>query len=318
MAIKRPEEMDFSGKNIILIIQGTPGVGKTTLALSAPDVLLIDADNGMCRVRAEHRKDASVCSSYSEVLRDIEDAKKSGRYRTVVIDTGGALVEMMKTHIIKHPNEFKGGAKTTGGLAQAGYGYVKQLFLSFSADLRQSFNVVYLFHEQKGKDDDVTTFDIVCEGSAKTLVYQPADLAAHMFMQNGRRCLGFTPTESYYAKSAYGIRGIVEVPELGDGDRNDFLTKLFDTVRDNLRKEASDLAPKQKQYEEIMACVHDMMNVVTDAATANECFAYISDMEHVLSSKAESWNVLRDHAEKNLGLKWDRKRKEFVNAGSEG
>ena len=42
--------MDFSNKNIIVIISGLPGVGKTTLALSAPDVVLIDADEGMARV----------------------------------------------------------------------------------------------------------------------------------------------------------------------------------------------------------------------------------------------------------------------------
>ena len=43
--IVKPENMDFSKKNIIMIISGLPGVGKTTLALSAPDVVLIDADS---------------------------------------------------------------------------------------------------------------------------------------------------------------------------------------------------------------------------------------------------------------------------------
>lgn len=33
MAIKRPEELDFSEKTFTLIISGSPGIGKTTLAL---------------------------------------------------------------------------------------------------------------------------------------------------------------------------------------------------------------------------------------------------------------------------------------------
>lgn len=51
MPIVKPTEMDFSNKNIIMIISGLPGTGKTTLALSAPDVLLIDTDEGMARVK---------------------------------------------------------------------------------------------------------------------------------------------------------------------------------------------------------------------------------------------------------------------------
>lgn len=315
MAIRKPEQMDFSGKNLIMIIQGTPGVGKTTLALSAPDVLLIDADNGMCRVRPEHRKDASLSTSYREVRADIAEAKASGRYRTVVIDTGGAFVDMLKQHVIDNPDEFKGGGKSSGGLAQAGYGYVKQLFLAFSAELRRDFNVVYLFHEQKGKDDDVTTYDIVCEGSAKTLVYQPADLAAHMFIQGGKRYLGFSPTESYYAKSAYGVKGIIEVPELRDGEKNDFLTKLFGQVRDNLKKDSEAMAPMQKMYDQIMAEAPDMMKCVTDADTANQCLQTISAMEHALTSKTELWNLLKARAAE-LNVKYNSRTKVFYYAGA--
>ena len=72
MAITKPEAMNFSDKNIIMIVSGLPGTGKTTLALSAPDVLLIDTDEGMARVNPAHRKDASICKTYEEVLADIK------------------------------------------------------------------------------------------------------------------------------------------------------------------------------------------------------------------------------------------------------
>ena len=77
-----------------MIIGGMPGVGKSTLALSAPDVLLIDADEGMARVNPAHRKDSSIWKTYEELLADIKSAE--GKYKTIAIDTGGALIELMK------------------------------------------------------------------------------------------------------------------------------------------------------------------------------------------------------------------------------
>ena len=56
MAFVRPEAMDFSGQTFSAIIYGSPGVGKSTLALSAPDPVLIDFDRGISRVRAQHRR----------------------------------------------------------------------------------------------------------------------------------------------------------------------------------------------------------------------------------------------------------------------
>ena len=92
--IVKPENMDFSNKNIIMIVSGLPGVGKTTLALSAPDVVLIDADEGMSRVKPEHRKDSSMVKTYEDLLDDIKSFE--GNYKTVVIDTCGALIDLMK------------------------------------------------------------------------------------------------------------------------------------------------------------------------------------------------------------------------------
>ena len=66
MAIKRPDQMDFSDKTFTMIISGSPGIGKTTLALSAPDPILFDLDRGISRVRAEHRKLTSEAEAYEE------------------------------------------------------------------------------------------------------------------------------------------------------------------------------------------------------------------------------------------------------------
>ena len=70
--IVTPENMSFDTKKFSMILYGSPGVGKTTLALSAPDPILIDFDRGMSRVRTQHRKTSIFCDTYEDVLTDLE------------------------------------------------------------------------------------------------------------------------------------------------------------------------------------------------------------------------------------------------------
>lgn len=54
--IKKPNELTV--KNALsALIYGQPGMGKTTLALSSPQPLLLDFDGGVHRVNAAHRVD---------------------------------------------------------------------------------------------------------------------------------------------------------------------------------------------------------------------------------------------------------------------
>ena len=75
MPIIKGEELNYANKYLNIIIQGSPGVGKSTLAQSAPNVLTFDFDNGMCRVKPQHRKDTSICSTFDEVKADVAAAK---------------------------------------------------------------------------------------------------------------------------------------------------------------------------------------------------------------------------------------------------
>ena len=51
--IKKASEIINTDKKIRLLIAGYPGIGKTTLALSAPKPLLIDVDRGTDRVKQD-------------------------------------------------------------------------------------------------------------------------------------------------------------------------------------------------------------------------------------------------------------------------
>ena len=309
MPIVKPENMDFSNKNIIMIISGLPGTGKTTLALSAPDVLLIDTDEGMARVNPAHRRDASICKTYEEVLADIKAAE--GQYKTIVIDTCGALIEYMKDWAIRTEPK---ASKKDGGFSLQGYGVIKSEFIRLSAELRKKFNVIYLFHENMTKQDETVFYELVVEGSARVVCWQPADLGAHLFIQNGRRYLGFTPTEQYSAKSAYGIKGLIEVPELKDGEPNDFLTKLFAKVRSNLEQESKSLAPEKAKYDEAMKSAKVIVECVHNPADVPEAVKAIGLLEHGLTSQKEAKAMLKARMDE-LGIIYDKTTKTYTMKG---
>ena len=307
MPIVKPENMNFSDKKLIMIVSGLPGTGKTTLALSAPGVLLIDTDEGLARVNPAHRKDASVCKTYEEILADIKAAE--GQYQTIVIDTCGALIEYMKDWAMRTDPK---ASKNNGGFSLQGYGVIKQEFLRLSAELRKKFNVIFLFHENMTKNGDEGTFyELVVEGSTRTLVYQPADLAAHLFIMNGKRYLGFTPTEQYSAKSAYGIKGLMEVPELKDGEPNEFLTKLFAKVRENLAAESKSLAPQKELYNIAILEAKRICNEVNGPEDVEEAAKAIKAMTHALTSEKESMAMLKARVSE-LGVVWDKAKKAYV------
>ena len=306
MPIVKPTEMNFSNKNIIMIISGLPGTGKTTLALSAPDVLLIDTDEGMARVNPAHRKDASICKTYEEVLADIKAAE--GQYKTIVIDTCGALIEYMKDWAMRTDPK---ASKKDGGFSLQGYGIIKSEFIRLSAELRKKFNVIFLFHESMTKVDENVFYELVVEGSARTLVYQPADLAAHLFIQNGKRYMGFTPTEQYSAKSAYGIKGLIEVPELKDGEENNFLTKLFAKVRANLAAESAALSPEKEKYDIAISIAKRMVDSVNSPEQVQEVVDGLKRLDHALTSEKEATAMLKARC-KELDIVWDKVKKTYV------
>ena len=198
-----------------------------------------------------------------------------------------------------------------GGISLQGYGFVKTLWADFTRDLRQNFNVVYIFHEQAEKNgDDGTFYSIVVEGAAKNVVWQSADLAARLFINNGQRYLGFTPTEQYSAKSSFGISGLVAVPELKEGDANDFLTKLFTKVRQNLANESAALAPQQSKYDAAMADAKMICEAVKTPEDVPEALKYIKGIEHALTSEKEAKAMLKARLDE-LGIVWDKTAKVY-------
>ena len=303
--IQKASEQKYENEKLCMILYGLPGVGKTTLAASAPKPIVIDCDRGMKRVNPEYRCDISNVSSYKDLLEDVKNL--GNEYETIIIDTGGSLIELMKEWAMDTEPT---ATKKNGGFSITGYGFVKSEFLRLSAELRKKYNTIFIFHAAKEKQEEEFFYDLIVEGAAKTLVWQPADLGAYFFIQNGKRYMGFTPTANYSAKSAYGISGIVEVPELSGGEPNVFLTKLFEKVRANIKSETETIAPKHTAYESAMSCGRELVAAINHAADVEPCLEAISNIEHALSSEKEIKALVKERL-KELGITYNKETKTY-------
>jgi len=310
-----PEEMDFSRKHFSAIIYGAPGVGKTTLALSAPKPLLIDFDGGVSRVKAYHRCLALVCQNYDEVLRDItDDAVKD--CETIVVDTGGSFISYLQEWAMRQnpaTNRQKNGA-----ISLKGFGAVKQEFQHFSSLIRDTMqkNVIFVFHSEETKDKDGNPMQrLLCEGAAKNIVWQPCDFGGYLQMIGSDRVLSLSPTQEFFAKGCYGLSGNIPVPSIGDTDKNDFLTRLFDKARENIKSEADIYAPIREKYENAMTAAKGIVSAVESAEDATSAISALLGLDHALTSKKEASAMLNDRA-KALGLIYDPERKAYVEKGA--
>lgn len=299
MAVKKPAELDFSDKKFMMIISGAPGLGKTTLALSAPKPFLFDVDEGVSRVRPEHRCPTSTVSSYDELLEDMG----SFDYRdaeTVIIDTGGTLVQLMKPWAKKQDSR----ASKNG---QAMFGVIKQEFnrLCHKIRMQDQKHLVVVFHTAEQVKNDTVQTRLSCEGSSKDIVWTPADFGGHMFVSGGKHVIGFTPTDEYFAKGCFGVSGVIPVPVLKPKQPNTFLTDLFSGAQKRIQEDSKIYEVEREAYRNAMEIGRSTIDFVSDPETALKARETLAGIEHAMTSKVELMGAFKAKLNE-CRLRWDK------------
>jgi len=302
--IKKPNELDFSNKKLAMIIAGVPGIGKTTLALSAPKPLLIDLDKGVSRVEARYRTDTAEVSTFGELENDLKNNDLSS-YETIVIDTGGKLLEMLKPVVIA--DDPKNG-KRDGNLSLQGYGAVKRKFNQFVNFVKGlDKNIVIVFHATEvALADDITGLRIRMEGGAKDEVWDDIDVGGFVEMNGKKRTIGFSNCQRYYAKGTHGIHGVYELPVLEKGSKNTFVSDLFTAIKNDLNKAVDETT----EYKEIMNELMPRIKSVSNVDELNDITLIVADAKHCLTSKDELKFAIKEKA-KELGAKYDKVKGRF-------
>lgn len=313
--IKKASTVPTEDKKIRILIAGYPGIGKSTLALSAPKPLHIDIDHGIDRIEPRYRADYIQPKTYDEVLEDLVPENLND-YDTLVFDTGGKLISLMSLWAIKKDPKY---GQRDGSLSLKGYGFVGKEFTRLMDycfyELKK--HIVMVFHAIEDKDGDQTKLRIKVEGQTKNNVWETQDLGGFVEMVGNDRTIGFSNCEKYFAKGTRGVSGVMRIPALGPNTANDFLTKLFEQYNAKSAEEMAEQAAQKKIYDEAMETVNALVMTITDAESANAAVPQFKAIKHALTSERESaliWNAKI----KELGLFYNKILMQYTVPNEEG
>ena len=92
--IRKSNELNIP-ETVKMMIYGQAGMGKTTLAPSAPKPLLLDFDNGVKRINMSHLDgvDTVQVTSWSDVQQVMQEDLSA--YESIVVDTIGKMMDFI-------------------------------------------------------------------------------------------------------------------------------------------------------------------------------------------------------------------------------
>jgi len=303
--LKQPYEIKTDNLKPGMIISGQPGVGKSTLALSMPNPVMIDADNGVHRVDQRHRVPTLQVTSYQEVL-DLIASDEIKPFETIVVDTVGRLLDFINVHIVKENPKL---GQSDGQLAIKGWGVRAQVFRALLNTVKTMGKyLVFVAHITEDKDGDSKIIrPDFGGGKAGYDLIKDVDVVGYMEMLGRERTISFAPSERYYAKNSAKLDDVLKIPVLKDGVPNDFMTKIMSRFKDAADQEVVRL----NEYTVLMEQIKTTIDGIADVETANAVVAEMDKLPEVWDSKIKARAMFKAQIDM-LKLTYDKENKTFV------
>ena len=313
--IKKPNELDVNVR-IKMLIYGQPGAGKTTAALSAPKPLLVDFDDGINRVDYEFIKDTVQVSNYADMLNLLNNEDLSP-YETLVIDTGGKLLDSMTEYLIASNPRL---GKRNGSLTLEGYGVRKVEFTQLLKLINsKKKHVVFVAHRTTEKNGDDIRYVPLFGGSNYDSLATELDLVGYLVAEGNKRIITFDPCHLSEGKNTCNLPAQMNVPYLKNDNRevvgtNDFLEKqVFKRYIDRLKERSVE----GETYKHLIAEIDKDIAAINTAEDATAYIKKVEEYKHVGNSKAVARNKFVART-KELGLVFDTKTKTYSAPAEEG
>lgn len=292
MAIIRKQDV-FPERATVTLLYGMPGVGKTSLASTADNPLLVDCDRGADR--AIKRPDTLVASKWEDILA--EEQNFSG-YKTIVIDTAKAcLDDFLMVYVCERDYKLK-----TNKLKA--YGAIGDEFKAFVSRLRSlNIDLVVVAHTKEEKDGDTTKFSPDVTGGSKDLLLRIADEVGFITTANNRRTMYFDPTDRTIGKNVARLP-VTQIPDAETPEFEGFLNRIISQIRVSI----------QSRTEEQRKAIETIERLKTDIELMEtpENAKAISDEIMTLSALQQAGlKTLFSQSLKNKGMAYNKETKQF-------
>jgi len=289
------------------LIYGEPGIGKSTIGLSAPKPLLIDCDGGVRRVSPQFRKDYIPVESWDDILQVTKE--NLGEYDTFVVDTVGKALDFLAAHIIKENYKLQAG----GALTLQGWGVLGNQFKAFLALMNTSGkNLIFIAHLKESVENDTRYYRPDISGQTAGNIIRDMDLVGYMQSRSNKRTISFDPTDNYYGKNACELPPIIQIPDLNEVKTSKPLTDIFATYHAKLASQMEVI----KQYNDLK---NEMLLKISGIANVDHANDFIEEMQN-LDSIWDSHVVLKSKISakcKDLGFTYDKEMECYVDLRKE-
>lgn len=290
------------------LIYGQPGLGKSTLALSAPSPVLLDFDGGIKRVNGAFHCLTLQVKAWDEVIEAMKEDLSA--YKTIVIDTAGKMLDYMTAYIIKQDSKL---AQRDGSLSLKGYGVRKTMFISFLSQCSiMGKHLVFVAHEREEKDGDTRIVRPEIGGSSAGDLIKELDLVGYMQAIGTERTISWTPTERHYAKNTCNLPPMQKIPVIIDANgavtgSNNFLSNVFGSYGEYLKSQNA----MKEEYRGLIDTITENVELITDEKSANETVKVIGGYPVIWDSKLRAGQLINKKCA-TLGLKFDKVEKRYM------
>ncbi len=252
---------------VIIVLYGTPGSGKTSVATTANNPLLIDTDRGFDR--AVQRVDTLVASKWQDIT---EAQQNMAGYKTIVVDTAKAcLDDYLQQYVVELDYKLKKNTLRR-------FGQMGDEFKAFVASLRQNgSDIVFVCHDKEIAEGDVIKHAPDCTGQSKDLLLRIADQVGYVNIANGRRTITFEPSDNYVGKNVAQIPA-QQIPDAGTAEFSNFMADIIGKVRSSIQSKSE----AQRKANELLASLRKELGTVNDDESAAKMLEACSGLPQVL------------------------------------
>ena len=302
--LTKPSELK-SPTTIKGMILGDTNNGKTTLALSAPDPVLIDFENGITRVSKQWQTISMQCKNFGDFL-DFINSKEIKQFKTIVIDPLGEMADQIKAYVInKDPKLSKDGRKLFPAIGN-------EFKNVWSILKNKGLSIIFVSHTEEVMKNDVESLKIRCEGSfIKNFLPTQMDFVAILRRRDNKgkteRFLDFQKNETFtFAKRFEGLEDIIEVPT--NTTENKFLS---DVIWSKWEEKGVSEEKANQDYDSLIEDLKIKVANIQDLDQLNTYYSVIYNKHDKLWSSYQMEATFLKAKVEELGCEFDKKAGEF-------